>query len=110
MFCKNCGEENPENAVYCRNCGAKLVEDVKKTTVIETEIPSQKRESTYTTTDNTDNSIACIQKFVEQLRELISLPQKEKCDAFPFLQAEEGEKDDDLKIVVVKNGFGLVEF
>ena len=64
----------------------------------------------YTTTDNTDNNIACIQKFVEQLRELISLPQKEKCDAFPFLQAEEGEKDDDLKIVAVKNGFGLVEF
>lgn len=45
MFCKNCGEENPENAVYCRNCGAKLVEDVKKTTVIETEIPSQKEKA-----------------------------------------------------------------
>ena len=55
MFCKNCGEENPENAIYCRNCGAKLVEDVKKTTVIETEIPSQKRESTYTTADNTSS-------------------------------------------------------
>ena len=36
MFCKNCGEENPENAVYCRNCGTKLIEEVKKTEVIET--------------------------------------------------------------------------
>ena len=64
----------------------------------------------YTTTDNTDNSIACIQKFVEQLRELINLPQKDESDAFPFLRGEEVEKDDGLKTVAVKNGFGLVEF
>jgi hypothetical protein len=64
----------------------------------------------YTTTDNTDNSIACIQKFVEQLSELINLPPKEDSNAFPFLQGEECEKDDDLKTVAVKNGFGLVEF
>jgi hypothetical protein len=64
----------------------------------------------YTTTDNTDNSIACIKKFVEQLSELINLPPKEDSNAFPFLQGEECEKDDDLKTVAVKNGFGLVEF
>ena len=37
MFCKNCGEENPENAVFCRNCGKSLKEEeVKKAEVIDT--------------------------------------------------------------------------
>ena len=39
MFCKNCGEENPENAVYCRNCGTKLIEEVKKTDDMLERIP-----------------------------------------------------------------------
>lgn len=47
---------------------------------------------TYTTTDNTDKSIACIQKFVEQLRELINLPQKGESSAFPFQQGESAKK------------------
>ena len=63
----------------------------------------------YTTTDNVDNDIACIQKFIEQLRELINLPQKIESDAFPFLQGKVSEKDDDMKAVAVKNGFGLFE-
>ena len=25
MFCRNCGKENPEDAVFCKECGAKLV-------------------------------------------------------------------------------------
>lgn len=63
----------------------------------------------YTTIDNTDNNIACIQKFVEQLRELINLPQKKKCSAFPFQQGIKGNKDDDMKTMAVKKGFGLIE-
>ena len=31
MFCRKCGEENPDNAVFCRNCGERLKEEeVKK--------------------------------------------------------------------------------
>jgi uncharacterized membrane protein YvbJ len=58
MFCKKCGEENPDNAVYCRNCGTKLVEEVKKTTVIETEDYNQNTQNTQTTSTNnsSDNS------------------------------------------------------
>jgi ribosomal protein L40E len=36
MFCRKCGEENPDNAVFCRNCGERLKEEeVKKAEVIE---------------------------------------------------------------------------
>ena len=31
MYCKNCGEENPDEAVFCKNCGTRLKEEVKKT-------------------------------------------------------------------------------
>ena len=35
MYCRKCGESNPDNAVFCRNCGEKLKEEeVKKTEVI----------------------------------------------------------------------------
>ena len=35
MFCRKCGEENPDNAVFCRNCGERLKEEeVKKAEVI----------------------------------------------------------------------------
>ena len=27
MFCRYCGEENPENAVFCKNCGKELNEE-----------------------------------------------------------------------------------
>ena len=50
MFCRKCGEENPDNAVFCRNCGEKLKEEeVKKSVVIE-EVPNTHQE---TTTSNT---------------------------------------------------------
>lgn len=62
MFCRKCGEENPENAVYCRNCGEKLKEEeVKKTEIIE-EIPvnDQNSQQTTSTAKSSDNGwIAC---------------------------------------------------
>ena len=30
MFCRKCGEENPDNAVFCRNCGEKLKEETSE--------------------------------------------------------------------------------
>ena len=53
MFCKKCGEENPENAVFCRNCGERLKEEVKKTEVIET--PVRQSSHQRTTTQPSDN-------------------------------------------------------
>ena len=36
MFCRKCGEENPDNASFCRNCGESLKEEeVKKAEIIE---------------------------------------------------------------------------
>lgn len=43
MYCRNCGEENPEEAVFCKNCGTKLKDDEIKKTVIETSV----EENTY---------------------------------------------------------------
>ncbi len=63
----------------------------------------------YTETDNTDNSIACIQKFVEQLRELINLPQKEGNESILFLQEKGIKQNDDLKTMAIDNGFGLLD-
>lgn len=57
MYCRKCGEKNPENAVFCRNCGERLVEEVKKTEVVEA--PTYKKESTHnthTTTTSSDNN------------------------------------------------------
>ena len=58
MFCRNCGEENPENAVFCRNCGARLIEDVKKAEVIDNTVNNQNtNQNTGTTTSSSnDNS------------------------------------------------------
>ena len=67
MFCRKCGEENPENAVFCRNCGERLKEDVKKAEVIDaTTTQNNQRTSgtnstTSTTSSKSDSSswIAC---------------------------------------------------
>ena len=57
MFCKKCGEENPENAVFCRNCGEKLEEDVKKAEVIDTPVSSNQNSNNYqNTTSSTSTS------------------------------------------------------
>ena len=55
MFCKKCGEENPENAVFCRNCGERLIEEVKKAEVIDTPI-SGNQQKTHTTTTSGESS------------------------------------------------------
>ena len=55
MYCKKCGEENPENAVFCRNCGEKLKEDVKKAEVIDTPINNDRTYHDTTTTTRSSN-------------------------------------------------------
>ena len=35
MFCKYCGEQNPDNAVFCKKCGGKLNEGQPKETTAE---------------------------------------------------------------------------
>ncbi|MDO5814017.1 MAG: zinc ribbon domain-containing protein [Methanobrevibacter sp.] len=57
MYCRKCGESNPDNAVFCRNCGEKLKEEeVKKTEVIEaTPNRSSSNESSTTKTGGKSN-------------------------------------------------------
>lgn len=54
MYCRKCGENNPDNAVYCRNCGEKLIEDVKKTEVIDDNVNYQ--ENSGNTASSSSNS------------------------------------------------------
>ena len=61
MFCRKCGEENPEEAVYCKNCGAKLIEEIKKPEVIETTTnrntnQNTNQKSTTSTSSSTSDS------------------------------------------------------
>ena len=57
MFCRKCGEENPDNAVFCRNCGERLKEEeVKKGVVIEAPINEDRQQRTQTTTTSTSSS------------------------------------------------------
>ena len=54
MFCRNCGEENPEEAIFCRNCGTKLKEEeIKKATVIETPLQQNNNYNNQQTTTKT---------------------------------------------------------
>lgn len=52
MFCRKCGEENPDNAVFCRNCGTKLTEEVKKAEVIDTPSSTNNQGSSTTTSSS----------------------------------------------------------
>jgi len=57
MFCRKCGEENPENAVFCKNCGERLKEDVKRAEVIGTPANNyQNRNTNQNTTSTTSGS------------------------------------------------------
>ena len=56
MYCRYCGEENPEDAVYCRNCGKKLKEEIKKPEVIETPKNDYEQKTTQSTTTTSDSS------------------------------------------------------
>lgn len=40
MYCKFCGKENDENALFCSNCGHKLREEVK-TEIIDNNNPTE---------------------------------------------------------------------
>lgn len=53
MFCRHCGEENLDDAVYCKNCGTKLKVDVKKPVIIENE---NNQQTTTSSSSNSDNS------------------------------------------------------
>ena len=55
LYCKQCGEENPDNALYCRACGSKLEEKVKKAEVIDNPTASYEKEETSTTTSSSNN-------------------------------------------------------
>ncbi len=59
MFCRFCGEENPENAVYCRNCGTKLKEDFDPQDVNEHTTNNQSSSTTSSLTDDSTSWIGC---------------------------------------------------
>ena len=55
MYCRYCGENNPDEAVFCKNCGKKLKEEVKKPEVI-THTTNQNNNHQSTTTTNTSSN------------------------------------------------------
>lgn len=59
MLCRKCGEDNPENAVFCRNCGERLQEEVKKVEIIEEET-RQKQATASPNKNNSDIMSCCI--------------------------------------------------
>ena len=63
----------------------------------------------FSIVDNTDKEMACIQKFVEDLKNCIAPPTIEK-DCFPQLPYNDDINCDSIKTVLVNEGFGLVDF
>lgn len=61
MFCRKCGEENPDNAVFCRNCGERLIEEkVKKAEVIENTVHTHEQRTSTETSPKKDNDwVSC---------------------------------------------------
>ena len=63
MYCRYCGENNLDEAVFCKNCGKKLKEDVKKVEVVthtDSQDNSQKSTTTTTSSSNDDSDwIGC---------------------------------------------------
>ena len=56
MFCRNCGEENIEEAIFCKNCGTQLREEPKKAEILE---PTE-----YQSTDSGSNNTLCCCLFI----------------------------------------------
>ena len=58
MYCRHCGENNLDEAVYCKNCGKKLKEEPKKVEVVERPHQNQdyNQKSTTTTTSADDSA------------------------------------------------------
>lgn len=56
MFCRQCGEKNPDEAVYCKNCGCKLKEEIKKSEIIEEPIINQNTNNQQSTTTSSSSS------------------------------------------------------
>lgn len=49
MYCKNCGTENPDKALFCKECGAKLNEEdtVEYATASNLSASSKKKNNGY---------------------------------------------------------------
>lgn len=62
----------------------------------------------FSIVDNTDKEIACIQKFVEDLQNRIFPPTIEK-ECFPQTLNNDDVNCDSVKMVIVNEGFGLVD-
>lgn len=59
MRCENCGEINPEDALYCRKCGSKI-ENVKKSVVIEEPTTyTHEKTSTSSSSSSDSNWLSC---------------------------------------------------
>lgn len=60
MYCRYCGEQNLDEAVFCKNCGKRLKEEVKKPEVIiekpKTEQHTYQQSTTTTSSSANDNS------------------------------------------------------
>ena len=56
MFCRQCGEKNPDEAVYCKNYGCKLKEEIKKAEIIENATTNQNTNNQQSTTTSSSSS------------------------------------------------------
>lgn len=60
MYCRYCGENNPEEAVFCKNCGKKLKEEPEKIIIEKPVQNTSQSTSTSTSSSNNDSDwIGC---------------------------------------------------